>query len=106
MTWLSVDYLENRRGLPAVACCYVVYINSELCYIGSTNNLRNRFSGHAFHWGYANNFVTPWGEYCRPFEFSIKYSPSRKYGDWLMREARLIRRIQPAFNKKLKGRAK
>lgn len=104
MSWKSVDYLDNMLSLPRVACCYVIYFNGELCYIGSTNNLRNRFSGHAFRHGYAKNFYTPWGMFKFPFEFRIKYSESRRYGDWLMREARLIRRLQPVYNTRLKGR--
>ena len=105
MTWLEFDYMEARRGLPKVACCYAVYLNGQLCYIGSTNDLRNRFSGHAFRHSYGNTFITPWGEFRLPLDFALKYRPSTKYGDWLMREARLIRRLQPVFNKKLKGRA-
>jgi excinuclease UvrABC nuclease subunit len=104
MAWVEFDYLANMRGLPSVACCYAVYFDEELVYVGSTNDLRNRFSGHAFRHGYGKNIHTPWGEFPNTLKFNIKYKPSVKYGDWLMREARLIRRLQPRFNKKLKGR--
>lgn len=104
MAWVSVDYLKNTSGLPRVACCYVIYFNSELKYIGSTNDLRNRFSGHSIRYGYWNELITPWGDFPNSTNFIIKYKPSRKYGDWLMLEARLIKKLQPAFNSKLKGR--
>ena len=103
-SWLQLNYLESIRTIPIVACCYVIYFDGELKYIGSTNNLRNRFSGHAIRYGYWKDLITPWRDFDLPVEMIIKYAPSRRYGDWLMREARLIRRLQPAFNSKLKGR--
>lgn len=102
---MKLNYLTNRLKLPVVACCYCIYINDDLVYIGSTNDLRNRFSGHSFRHGYAKNYHTPWCDYNLPIKIMIKYKPSLKYGDWLMIEARLIRKIRPVFNKKLKGRA-
>jgi excinuclease UvrABC nuclease subunit len=103
MTWESVNLLENRRKLPIVSCCYVIYFDGELKYIGSTNSLRNRFSGHSIRYGYGKELITPWGEFSQDTNIIIKYKPSTKYGDWLMRECRLIKRIQPSFNQKLKG---
>ena len=93
-------------SLPRVSCCYVIYLDGQLKYIGSTNDLRNRFSGHAFRYGYGRNIHTPWGTFPDDIKFIIKYKPSKKYGDWLMIEARLIRKLRPEYNKKLKGRAK
>lgn len=104
MGWASIDFLENQGKLPVISCCYVIYFDGQLKYIGSTNNLRNRFSGHSIRYGYAKNLVTPWGIFDFPLSMVIKYKPSKKYGDWLMLEARLIRRVQPEFNQKLKGR--
>lgn len=103
--WIKLNYMESMFKLPVVACCYCIYINGDLVYIGSTSDLRNRFSGHAFGHGYAKNFHAPWCDYDLPVEIILKYKPSSKYGDWLMIEARLIRKIRPVFNKKLKGRA-
>lgn len=106
MSWLSIDYMKSRLDLPTVPCCYAIYFNGALKYIGSTNNLRNRFSGHAFRHSYGKSFLTPWAEFELPLSMLIKFKPSRRYGDWLMLEARLIRRLQPPFNVKLKGRKK
>ena len=77
MAWKSVDYLKDRLKLPVISCCYVIYIEDNLVYIGSTNNLRNRFSGHAFRYGYAKEFITPWGEFPDDIKFIIKYKPSK-----------------------------
>lgn len=104
MSWLSLNYLQNRRELPIVACCYAIYFDDVLKYVGSTNNLRNRFSGHGFRYSYGKSFITPWAEMDLPLSMVIKFKPSRRYGDWMMTEARLIRRLQPVFNMKLKGR--
>lgn len=41
----------------------------------------------------------------RSSTFDIKYVVSRRYGDWLMREARLIRRLSPRANKTYVSRA-
>lgn len=102
--WTSINYSENRSSLPKVSCCYCFYIENNLVYIGSSVDLRNRFSGHAFRYGYEKNFITPWGEFSEKTKFKIKYKPSVRYGDWLMIEARLIKKLRPIFNKKLKGR--
>lgn len=105
MNWKKIDILLNRPDIPVVACCYAIYFDGILKYIGSTGNLRNRFSGHAIRFGFAKNIHTPWGVFPDSVQLVVKYKPSRSYGDWLMLEARLIRRIKPIFNKKLKGRA-
>jgi excinuclease UvrABC nuclease subunit len=106
MAWHKFILLGNKPDLPKLPCCYVLYFDGELKYIGSTNNLRNRFSGHAIRYGYGKNLHTPWGDFSDDVNILIKYKPSKKYGDWLMVEARLIKRIQPLFNTKLKGRKK
>lgn len=105
MNWFTADLLR-KRDLPKVACCYVLYFDGVMKYIGSTNDLRNRYSGHAIRYSYGKELITPWGYFDNNVEISIKYRPSKKYGDWLMVEARLIRRLQPPFNSKLKGRKK
>ncbi len=104
--WRSIDFVKTWKiGLPVVACCYALYFDGRLKYVGSTNNLRNRFSGHAFRHGYAKNIITPWGDFAITTKITLKFKPSKRYGDWLMHECRLIKRLQPEFNKKLKGRA-
>jgi excinuclease UvrABC nuclease subunit len=104
MAWVELDYQKHARMFPSISCCYALYFNGMLKYIGSTKNLRNRFSGHGIRHGYAKDIITPWGDFPNSVGIVIKYKPSKRYGDWLMVEARLIRRLQPEFNKMLKGR--
>lgn len=105
-SWASVDFLASRRKLPIIPCCYALYFDGELKYIGSTNNLRNRFAGHAIRFGYGKDLITPWADFPDSVRVTIKYRPAKKYGDWLMIEARLIYRIQPEFNTNLKRKLK
>ena len=48
--------------LPAVACVYAVYFDDSLVYLGSSVDVRNRFSEHKFRHGYGKNIITPWGD--------------------------------------------
>jgi excinuclease UvrABC nuclease subunit len=70
------------QNLPGV---YALYVNDNIVYIGSSEHLSNRLLNH--RWAFIYN---------RPF--TIKYSHSKKKGEWLMREYRLIKRIQPSKN--------
>jgi excinuclease UvrABC nuclease subunit len=75
-----------RYILPDKPAVYAIYDCTRLIYIGSTRSLYNRFYSHKktlMGLNYAH----------------IKYSTSKKYGDWLMREVRLIDRLQPEGNK-------
>ena len=104
MSWIKIDLIESMLKLPVTRCCYAIYFDGDLKYIGSTSNLRNRFCGHSIRHGYAKNIHTPWGDFSNTTKIELKYKASIKYGDWLMIEARLIKRLQPEFNRKLKGR--
>lgn len=101
-----MDLMKERKNFHSSPCCYVIYFDSQPIYIGSTNNLRARFLGHSFRYGYAKVVMTPWGDFDSRMKITIKYRPSKKYGDWLMIEARLIMRLQPIFNKLLKKKQK
>lgn len=80
--------------------CYAIYLDRELVYIGSSERVTYRLMAYPMR---INMFVgatepavvTPWG---MAFSVTIKFKPSRRYGDWLMREARLIRRLKPRGN--------
>lgn len=93
--WLTLeddDALHAPRG-PA---CYVVYVDGRLVYVGSTENLYSRLRNHITDpIGFPGRFRTPWGE---GLAGVVKYRPSRRFGDWLMVEARLIRRLKPFGN--------
>lgn len=103
MGWNKFDnLLQNKRFLPKVSCAYVIYFNDKLVYIGSTRDLRTRYSGKELRRGYAKNIHTRWGSFPDDTKITLKYKPVERYGFWLALEARLIRKLQPIFNKKLK----
>jgi hypothetical protein len=89
--WISVG-VRPAREMPA---CYAVYLDGSLSYIGQTTNLKKRFLNYGITTGYGDSFVTPWGSFST---VRVKVRYASKYGDWAMRELRLIRRLKPAFN--------
>ena len=100
--WIVVSW--KNFILPPKSAVYAVYIGGKLTYIGQSVDIRNRFYEHNIRYGYAKNIITPWGDYQDDSTITIKYSLSKKYGDWAMRELRLIRRLRPPLNKSGKGR--
>lgn len=74
--------------LPTLPCCYCVYSDAALIYVGQTNNLRERFAYHAYNKKF-------------PAGFYLKARFGDRYGDWAMREIRLIRRLQPPMNRRV-----
>lgn len=82
--WFSGELVSD---FPPVAACYVFIIDGACVYVGSSVDLSVRMRQHRNGPKWAGRGVT------------VKYRPSMKYGDWLMRELRLIRRLQPAHNR-------
>lgn len=77
-------------------------VQGRTIYVGQTFLLRTRMLQHDCQMSYSPNWWhTKWGQYehlrCR-----VKYA--RKYGESLMDEARLIRKLQPEFN--IRGKKK
>lgn len=81
--WWAVDLLN----IPTSPCCYTVFLEGRLIYIGSTQNLYTRFSKHFVLHPEWRGTVT------------IKARFPKRYGEWIMTERRLIRRLQPELNK-------
>ena len=103
MVWNKFDnLLQNKRELPKVSCVYAMYFNDKLVYIGSTKDLRNRYCGREIRYGFAKNIHTRWGSFKDDTKITLKYKPIKRFGFWLALEARLIKKLQPIFNKKLK----
>jgi len=85
--WVSFAAFGEHR-LPPYPCCYVVYsADGALLYVGQTLNLRDRFSAHKT----AGSFSP---------DARLKVRFGTRYGDWAMREARLIYRLRPPMNRK------
>jgi excinuclease UvrABC nuclease subunit len=106
MAWQSINLMEERNKLPNSPATYVIYFNNDMVYIGSSKDIRNRFSGHGFRYGYARNIITPWHEIHDSVAITLKYKITKKMGEWSMREIRLIHKLKPLFNSHHKGRAK
>ena len=103
--WMVVSFdekqwpkIESRPG------CYVVYLDGVLSYVGQSTNVRERLlRGHQIEWAkYSKRTVTPWGRF---LSVIVKIAYSRRYGDWAMRELRLIARLQPHLNRAGQRRA-
>lgn len=89
---------RDKHVLPNKPCVYAIYFDGLLVYVGQTNRLANRFSGHAFRYGFGKEIITPWGECAGDTHITIKAKFSERLGDWAMWEIRLISRLQPRFN--------
>lgn len=91
--WTRILFTSSDvRCLPEVPGVYVIQRPGRVVYVGSTVNLRSRAKCHIPVFG--GNKPNP------PF---FSYSVSRRPGDWLMREYRLIQRLLPAENRRNAG---
>lgn len=80
----------SSKIIPPLPGIYVMYFKYGEIYIGSSINLSQRMRGH-------NGFKKTGNIH----EFSgLKYKICKKFGSWLMDEARLIRKLNPCLNKK------
>lgn len=77
--------------------CYAIYIDNQLAYIGQSVNLHLRFRRWGFCRRISDSFDTPWG-LVPVGSLKVKVAYSRKFGDWAMRELRLVRRLRPRLN--------
>lgn len=90
-TWQTVMFIRLAPKLiPRVPGVYAIECQEEgIVYVGSSQNLRQRFRSHYESFGG-----------CYPYPFLFRFSVSRRRGDWLTREYRLIDRLQPKLNKR------
>ena len=91
--WRVVNDME---AVPEAPGCYVLGQAGLPLYIGQSVNLRDRLKEHGWKIQQGEVF-TSWGS----FRASIKIRIGLRFGEWLMLEARLIRRLRPSFNKNL-----
>lgn len=90
--WVAFDPCFDV--FPRKPCCYVVYLDGALSYVGQTNDLAMRVSSHGIRLGHGKIF-TKWGQFDSVI---VKARFADKFGDWAMRELRLINRLQPLHN--------
>ena len=102
--WKKVS-ITRRGAVESRAGCYVVFLDDSAVYVGQSFNLRRRIDGYRCenHPGIAEmskGFVrTPWGDFPWRFgQITLKVKYTRRFGEQLMLEARLIRRLHPTCN--------
>lgn len=98
--WTGSRWLSFDGGWPMFApdspACYAIYLDGVLSYIGQTASLRKRLAGHKIDLcRYSEHINSTWGQFDK---ITIKAHFGVKFGDWAMRELRLIRRLQPPLN--------
>jgi excinuclease UvrABC nuclease subunit len=99
--WTEIDLWDIHYEFPSGPGCYAVFAvyndGTQILYIGSAENLKTRLeNGHRIELCRYRDFCkTPWGVFKH---IVVKCRVSKRYGDWLMIEARLIRRLQPPGN--------
>ena len=85
--------LFPKDVVPALPGVYVFYVDGEVYYVGSSCSLRERLR----HYGDRASSIFN-ADFFREKTVVVKFSVSKKSGEWLMREYRLIRRLKPRAN--------
>jgi excinuclease UvrABC nuclease subunit len=97
--WQRLDGISEipfwPRETSRAAGCYAFFMNDRLVYVGSSQNLQRRLLDYLISPSYSTGISTPWG-FCDTAH--VRFKVSRRYGDWLMWEARLIKRLRPPMN--------
>jgi len=92
------EVIRKEQDIPDAPGCYVLCGGSRAYYIGqSSTSVRNRITQHGWIIN-GSSVATKWGTFR---DARIKVKCCSPYGEWLMLEARLIRRLSPTCNKKL-----
>lgn len=100
--WRVISPMRSTPWVPQGPHVYVIYLDGVASYIGSTSNLANRLSGYGFRPTARGDGWTCCirGERIAAREIWLKVKAGRKFGQWLMDEARLIRRLAPPLNRR------
>jgi hypothetical protein len=84
--WMDWRWMKKLPPTPAV---YVMFVEGVVkpYYIGATEDLRNRF--HHGHYKFIKERRV----------VKVKWKLTRRWGDWLMIEKRLVDRLKPVANR-------
>jgi hypothetical protein len=96
--WREYPIDGIRSEYPAAGGCYAFIGDGRLLLIGQTSNLRIRMPQYDVRHGLCGEYFTPWGQFNR---LTLKIKVGRRFGEWAMRELRLIRRLRPSCNRRL-----
>lgn len=91
----NFEPLEDWWKITSGPGCYAIYCDGQLIYIGQSANVLKRINSYKINYGYSNTIYTPWG--CCS-DLYVKVRKSKRRGDWLMVEYRMIARLRPKFN--------
>ncbi len=86
------------HSLPEVPGCYALVLDGKVVYVGQSINLQARFKQHGIRAVSGGAHETKWGRLVGELQLKVRFA--QKHGDWYMREARLISRLKPVFNKR------
>jgi len=103
ITWTSGwDSHHAWDDLPKLPGVYVFMDGSTPLYIGSTCNLRTRLKQHVSNGWHASLYSSGWFDHKQTYlhDFRLKVKISRRWGDWLMWEARLLKKVPTVHNKR------
>jgi hypothetical protein len=95
--WEALDW-DHVVGhdFPQDAGVYAFICNGRVVYVGSSVCLARRIKSHGLRYCvFSPVIITPWGRFD---SVVVKLKVSRRYGDWLMDEARLLHRLKPVGN--------
>jgi hypothetical protein len=93
--WRTITATD--QDYPPFAGVYVFLIDNKPAYIGSSKNLRFRLREYQVRLSFlGDSIITPWGTHTN---VSLKVKFSRRKGEWLFDEYRLIDRLRPTHNK-------
>lgn len=96
--WLS--FIPCNPGhLPESPGCYVLTLDGKAVYVGQSNNVQARFYSHGIKCLGDELWQTRWGILRGDLRLRVRFATL--YGDWMMREARLLRRLRPSLNKRI-----
>lgn len=90
-TW---QVYRHETGVPMLPGVYAFVGNGRVLYVGSSLVLGARIASYRFQRGTGPYTLTQWGMVSN---FELRFRVVRRPGDWLRREYRLIRRLQPRF---------
>ena len=85
----------NPKTVPARPGTYALFSGDQLLYIGSSTDLRGRLKEH----GYGARWSSRPRKHTATPRLRVKIAESRRPGDWLAREYRLIVRLRPPLNR-------
>lgn len=88
----KVEHFEFFRKEPGVYC---IYVDGKLFYIGQSQSILKRTAKHRFR---PHSFYGEKSAWRNAKTVMVKVRYTEKFGDWAMREIRLINRLRPIGN--------